>query len=130
MGSIQAVREALPDRQNEGPETRRPSRMRETLRHRHRLPVLVALIGSLAVASLVFTSVAWARPYTLDPGPDPTSGDPTGDDQPSPTPKPKNLVPSISIRGERAVVTEGGALVRVIGSWQWFVRYLDLLPVR
>jgi hypothetical protein len=102
--------------------------MRKSLRRRHRLPVLVALIGLLAAASLVFPSVGWARPYTLDYGPDPTSGDPTGDDQPSPTPKPKNLAPGI--RGEHAVVTERGALVRVIGSWQWFVRYLDLFPVR
>jgi len=104
--------------------------MRKALRRCHRLAVLVALVGSLAVASLVITPGAWARPYTLEYGPDPTSGDPTGDDQPSPTPKPKSLAPSFAHRGERAVVTGRVNLVRVIGSWQWFVRNLDLFPVR
>jgi hypothetical protein len=91
--------------------------------------VLVALIGSLAVASLLGSPAAWARPYTLEPGPPPTHGDPTGDDLPNPTPKPKNLASSFSIRGGRAV-TDAATAVRVLGSWQWFVRYLGTLPLR
>lgn len=130
MGSIDAVGEILPDCRNEGPEIRRLSRMRNALRRSHRLAVLVALAGSLAVAPMVLPSVSRARPYTLDYGPDPTSGDPTGDDQPSPTPKPKSLAPTIAIRGGKTVVTGRVQLVRVIGSWQWLVRYLDLFPVR
>lgn len=104
--------------------------MRNALRRRHRHLALVALVGLLAVAPLVPGPAAWARPYTLDPGTDPNSGDPTGDDQPNPTPKPKNLAPTFAVRNGRAVATEKGSVVRVTGSWLWFVRYLDVFPLR
>jgi hypothetical protein len=129
MGSIHAVREILPVRQNDGPEARRRGRVKRALRRRHCLPVLVALIGSLAIASLGWTSVASARPYNWEPGPTPTEGDPTGDDLPNPTPKPKNLASSIH-SGDRTGVSDGAAAVGGVVSWQWFVRYLSLFPLR
>lgn len=103
--------------------------MRRAHRRSHRLPVLAALIGSLAIASLGWTSVASARPYNWEPGPSPTNGDPTGDDLPNPTPKPKNLASAFH-GGDRAGVSDGATVVRVVGSWQWFVRYLRLFPLR
>ena len=64
-------------------------RLRERLL---RLACLVALVSFLAALTAFEPGAGLARPY--DQGPsygDPYSGDPTADDQPSPTPKPGSL---------------------------------------
>lgn len=129
MGTTHAARESLPVRQNDGPEDRRISRMRTALRRRHRLPVFVALFGLLSIASFGWTSAASARPYNWEPGPAPDTGDPTGDDLPNPTPKPKNLTSAFA-PGARVQGIEGVEGVRLTGTWQWLVRYLRLYPLR
>jgi hypothetical protein len=130
MGNTHAARETLPDREIAGPVHRRSLRMTKALRWRHRFPLLVALLGSLAVASLGWTSIAFAKPYLQQPGPDPTSGDPTGDDLPDPSPKPKNLAPHAVIRGETDATGSVNDVLRVVGSWEWLVRYLRMFPLR
>lgn len=130
MDNTHAGREALPDREIAGPVYRRSLRMTKALRWRHRFPLLVALIASLAIASLGWTSVALAKPYLLQQGPDPTSGDPTGDDLPDPSPKPKNLAPQAVIRGETDVRGDTNDVLRVVGSWEWLLRYLRMFPLR
>jgi hypothetical protein len=129
MGTTHAARESLPVRQNDGPEDRRNTRMRKALRRRHRLAVFIALFGLIAVAPLGWTSVASARPYAWSPGPAPNSGDPTGDDVPDPSPKPKTLA-SAFVPGARAQGNGGVAGVRLLGTWQWLVRYLNVYPLR
>jgi hypothetical protein len=129
MGFTHAERESIPVRQNDGPEDRRNTRMRRALRRRHSLPVFIALFGLLAAASFGWTSGASARPYNWSPGPTPNSGDPTGDDVPDPSPKPKNLS-SVFSPGAHAQGNQVMAGVRLVGTWQWLVRYLNVYLLR
>src|SRR5262245_30111543 len=55
------------------------------------------LFGLLTTIWIAAPSAAIARPYDIDPGPG-ESGDPTADDQPSPTPKPKRVASPIVSR--------------------------------
>ena len=54
-----------------------------------RLGVLLGMIAALVLVTTFASSPAIARPYTTDGSGDPSgTGDPTGDDLQSPTPKP------------------------------------------
>lgn len=129
MGTEHAARGALPGCQCEGPEIRRLFPMTRVPRRAHRLLALALMLGLLAVVSPASESVAWAKPYT-ESDPTTSSGDPTGDDQPDPTPKSKSPSASLSVRGGSAVRSERPTMVRVIGSWQMFARYLRMFPLR
>ncbi len=50
-----------------------------------RTALLFGLLGALWIST---PSIAYAKPFPTSPGPE-LEGDPTADDQPSPTPKPK-----------------------------------------
>jgi hypothetical protein len=64
--------------------------MTMNIRRSIRIALLVALIGLFAAVPLIQPGAAVARPYLINDGPTPSSGDPTGDDQPAPAPKPTN----------------------------------------
>jgi hypothetical protein len=72
---------------------------------------------------------AWAKPYPIEPGPEPTNGDPTGDDRPSPTPKHSARMAtaspkaSVKVRDGRVVGVSAEALT-------WYVRHLVFLALR
>ena len=71
-------------------------------------------------------SASLAKPFLLEEGP-PQQGDPTADDQPSPTPKGGNK--SASISGHNALTTKDGAgrLARdrhVRLAWQAYLRLI------
>ena len=113
----------------EGPETRRQSTMARTLQRIGRIALLVAVLGALTATPVLPGARAWAKPYPQDPGPPPTSGDPTGDDLPNPTPKPINRASAFTGRGHTA--TRGGIVViRAFGEWKWVLRYVSLSSLR
>jgi len=93
-----------------------------------RLAVVLSLLGALWISTPTRAS---ARPFPTDPGPG-ESGDPTADDQPSPTPKPKGRVSQISIApGRSHVATLGhGRSVIVRVPWDAYLRLLARYWVR
>lgn len=83
--------------------------------------------------------IAAARPYTIDPGPYPADGDPTADDQPSPTPKKTSAVtltnaettPTYQAAPARASVTTTRRLPYVSRmTWDLYLRILSRLIIR
>ena len=114
----------------EGPETRRQSRMKRLLRRMYRLALLVAFLGLLAAAPAIpTTGSAWAKPYPQQPGPEPTNGDPTGDDRPSPTPKPVSRISSFRGRGQVAI-RDGKVIGGTLEAWSSIIRYLMAITLR
>jgi len=102
------------------------------VKSRWRLNRLAIFIGLAALwtAGMVFSpSRVIARPY------DPTTiledtsgtGDPTGDDRPSPTPKPTSLR-SPSIGGESSF-TKGGISLQRHGSMKELARWMTILRI-
>jgi len=92
--------------------------------------LLVAFLGLLLSAPVVpRTGTAWAKPYPIEPGPEPTNGDPTGDDRPSPTPK--SVSRATSLRGGSLLTIRDG---RVVGAsfeaWRWYLRHLMSIALR
>ena len=90
---------------------------------------VISLLGALWIAVPVTT---FARPYNIDPGPG-ESGDPTADDQPSPTPKPKARIgmASIASQGTNHDATLGrGRTVIVRVPWEVYRRLLTQFWVR
>ena len=88
------------------------------------------LFGLLTALWVATPSATFARPYNIDPGPG-ESGDPTADDHPSPTPKPK----AMSIGTSRSQVTSNatlgrGTIVTVRVPWEVYLRLLNQLWVR
>ena len=83
-----------------------------------------------ALALLVaMAEVAWAKPYPTDPGPLP-EGDPTADDQPSPTPKKKSArFGSGGSLGLEANIAAGRAARGRI-TWELYLRILSRLTLR
>jgi hypothetical protein len=85
------------------------------------------LFGLLAALWIVAPATSFARTYTLDPGPIDSSGDPTADDNPSPTPKTKAAAVQIpnSSQGTSYNATLGhGRLVIVQVPWKVYLRLL------
>ena len=86
-----------------------------------------ALLFGLLTAFWVYTpSGAYARPFPTDSG-NGEFGDPTADDQPSPTPKPKaNAAPvgtQLSVRTTNQNATLGrGRIVAVRIPWEVYLR--------
>ena len=113
-----------------GPDTRRFFHMTRSLRRAGRWALLVAFLGLLAGAPVISTTgKAWARPYPIEPGPEPTNGDPTGDDRPSPTPKRVNGAPSLRESG-RLAVRHGKVISVPLEAWSWVLRYLMAISLR
>jgi hypothetical protein len=84
------------------------------------------LFGLLAALWVVAPTPAFARPYNIDPGPI-ESGDPTADEHPSPTPKPKAAAVQIpsAIQGTNHDATLGrGRTVTVRVTWEIYLRLL------
>ncbi len=103
--------------------------MTTSVRRRTRIVPLVALIGMLAVTPLWIPGSVVARPYLIDPGPGPTNGDPTGDDQPAPAPKPTNKAAVGPTRGS----TTGRSIVRpraTVVRWRMILRTLASIALR
>ncbi|MGE5180370.1 MAG: hypothetical protein ACM3PF_14890 [Bacteroidota bacterium] len=104
------------------------TRVRETA-------LLFLLAGLLAAPGFVA-----ARPYTIDPGPYPADGDPTADDQPSPTPKKASAVtltnstvaaPSSQSAPARPTVTSTRRLTYATHlTWDLYLRILSRLFIR
>ena len=84
------------------------------------------LFGLLAAFWIVAPTKALARPYTIDPGPI-EQGDPTADDTPSPTPKPKAAavqIPSaVQVTNHNATLGRG-TIVIVRVPWAIYLRLL------
>ncbi len=94
-----------------------------------RIALLVALIGLFAAVPLIQPGPAVARPYLINDGPTPTLGDPTGDDQPAPAPKPTNKA---GMRPQRVTATRPEA-VRSRTTWVsagWILRSLISIWLR
>ncbi|MEK7348099.1 MAG: hypothetical protein AABZ94_04445 [Candidatus Eisenbacteria bacterium] len=104
-----------------------------------RSSLVMSLLGALWIAAPTPT---FARPYNIDPGPG-ESGDPTADDQPSPTPKPKAGAVRLTITSRaitsRAIASQGtshdatlgrGRTVTVRVSWDVYLRLLTRYWVR
>lgn len=87
-----------------------------------RAAVVFGLLGALWICT---PNRASARPFPTEPGPG-ESGDPTADDLPSPTPKPKGKVNQISIAPGRSHDASLGYGRTVIVRVPWNV-YLRLL---
>lgn len=93
-----------------------------------------AAIGFLALLLLVAApSTSLAKPFIIEEGPS-AEGDPTADDQPSPTPKGGNH--SASITGRNALTTKDGA-GRVLRqdrhvrlAWQAYLRLIAWIAFR
>lgn len=81
----------------------------------------VSLLGTLWI---VAPAPAFARPQNITPGPLPT-GDPTADEQPSPTPKPKARsvqIPTYQGTNHDATLGRGTVTVRI--PWAVYLRLL------
>ncbi len=92
-------------------------------------PTLVmSLLGALWIAA---PTPAFARPYNIDPGPG-ELGDPTADDQPSPTPKPKAGAVRLTIASQTShdATLGRGRMVTVGISWDVYLRLLTRNWVR
>jgi hypothetical protein len=83
-----------------------------------RVALLFGLLGALCIAT---PNAALAKPFPTEPGPT-ESGDPTADDVPSPTPKPKAHAPHLRVSMEQAAVRTSGTIVRV--PWKVYLRLL------
>ena len=84
---------------------------------------VISLLGALWIA---VPATTFARPYNIDPGPI-ESGDPTADDLPSPTPKPKGKAGAITkaSQGTNHDATLGrGSRVTVRVPWEVYRRLL------
>jgi hypothetical protein len=95
-----------------------------------RFALIVTFLGLLAAApALPTTESAWAKPYPLVPGPEPTNGDPTGDDRPNPTPKSTRR--TSSFRSQDRIVTRSGAVIDgTRGAWRLVLRHLMAISLR
>lgn len=104
--------------------------MKNPIRRGSQWVLLVAVLGLLVSAPVPpGTGTAWAKPYPIEPGPEPTNGDPTGDDRPSPTPKTSGRVAMASARSY--VTVRDGRVVGVsLEAWSWYLRHLVFLALR
>ena len=130
MGATRQVEVVPPTGERKGPDTRRPGRMKNSLRRGGRWVLLVAFLGLLFAAPVVpRTGTAWAKPYPIEPGPEPTNGDPTGDDRPNPTPK--SVRRASSVHGRSALKIRDGRVVGAsLGAWSWYLRHLAAIALR
>jgi len=83
-----------------------------------RVAVLFGLLGALWIST---PSAVLAKPFPTDPGPT-ESGDPTADDVPSPTPKPKGRAAQVRIVVRENNVRVDGSIVRI--PWSTYLRLL------
>ena len=116
--------------EHEMPDPRRAFSMRRSVQRACRWVLLVAFLGLLGGAPAVpLLGNAWARPYPVEPGPEPTNGDPTGDDRPSPTPKSANRAASFRQSGGTAARRGNATWIR-FESWRVVLRYLVAISLR
>jgi hypothetical protein len=90
------------------------------------------LFGLLAAFWVYTPSRAFARPYPTEPGTG-EFGDPTADDQPSPTPKPKaaSVGTQLSVQSTHQNTTLGhGRIVSVRVPWEVYLRLFARIWVR
>jgi hypothetical protein len=90
-----------------------------------------AAVRFLALLLLVLApGVSLAKPYVLEEGPA-QEGDPTADDQPSPSPKGNK---SASISGRQSLITQDGVRVQrdrhVRLAWQAYLRLIARFTIR
>lgn len=83
-----------------------------------RVALLFGLLGALWLST---PSAGLAKPYPTDPSPT-EEGDPTADDTPSPTPKPKGNAARIQITQYESGARAQGAFARV--PWEVYLRLL------
>ncbi len=87
-----------------------------------RMALLFGLLGALWIST---PSTVLAKPFPTEPGPT-ESGDPTADDVPSPTPKPKGHAPQLRSAVQETNVRTGDTVVRI--PWRTYLRLL--MPFR
>ena len=80
--------------------------------------LLFGLLGMLLITS---PSSALAKPFPTEPGPT-ESGDPTADDVPSPTPKPKGHTAQVRLNATETSVRLERTVVRI--PWEVYLRLL------
>jgi len=97
-----------------------------------RLALLVTFLGLLATApGIPLAGSAWARTHPEVPGPEPTNGDPTGDDVPNPTPKANSRsAATIRVRDRDGVVREERLIGGTLEAWKLALRHLVWISLR
>jgi hypothetical protein len=83
-----------------------------------RAALLFGLLGALTICN---PSDVLAKPFPREPGPT-ESGDPTADDVPSPTPKPKGHAAQFRQTVTESSIRTGGTNVRI--PWEVYLRLL------
>lgn len=100
-----------------------------------RIGFLIGLLALLMSGPTLETTQAWARPVSWGGPGDGTggTGDPTGDDLPSPTPKPTARFGGSALQststGTSAYGTRG-IQTSVFGRWSLYIRLLIRLGIR